>query len=138
MKIKSLMKRELVTLSPLLEVAAAARLLTERGITGAPVVDAKGDLLGVVSQTDLTRFSGQQPPMNGWITPDVDGDSNWQTTPVIAVMTEKAVTCDEEASVNEVASLMRKRHIHRVLVTRKGKLTGIVTSMDLLKVAQSV
>lgn len=138
MKIKSLMTREVVTLNPLTEIAAAARLLTERGITGAPVVDAKGELLGVVSQTDLTRFQARQPPSQDWIGIAEDWDLDRQATPVIAVMTGNPVTCDEETPVKDVANLMRQKRVHRVLITSRGKLAGIVTSMDMLRAVESV
>ena len=139
MKIKSLMTRNLITLSPLMEIAAAARLLTEHGITGAPVVDSKGELLGVVSQTDLTRFQGCRPPLDAWasVGPQALRDQDRQSTPLVVVMTDDPVTCDEEDSVKDVAALMLKRRIHRVIVTKQGKLTGIVTSMDLLKAVPS-
>lgn len=130
-----LMSRDVVTLSPLTEIAAAARLLTERKITGAPVVGKDGEILGVVSQTDLTRFQANAP-IDCWdaVSDALNGERPRDTTPVIALMTAHPVCCEEETPVEDVAQLMWSRRIHRVLVTREGRLVGIVTAMDLLRV----
>ena len=131
MKAKDIMSRELVTLTPLTDVAAAARLLTERCITGAPVVDAQGRLVGVVSQTDLTRFQGQASA-DGWGRGGLQSEER-DSTPVVSVMTDKPICCDEDTPTEEVARLMLERHIHRVLVTKDGKLVGVVSAMDILR-----
>ena len=115
------MTKDVVTVTPSMEIAAAARVLTERRISGAPVVDAAGVLLGVVSQTDLARFLG------GTSGSEVEG------TPVSTVMTLGAVACDEDADEDDLAELMLRRRVHRILVTSAGRLCGIVTAMDLLR-----
>lgn len=128
MTAKDLMTRQVATLSPLTTVGEAARLLTEQRITGAPVVDAKGNLLGIVSQTDLVRHqSGRVEPWPG------EPSSDPAQTPVLSLMTGAVVTCDEETPLEEVARVMLDRRIHRVLVTRDGAVCGILTAMDLLR-----
>lgn len=128
-KAKDLMTKNVITLSPSMEIGAAARLLTGRRITGAPVVDAAGVLLGVVSQTDLARFLGRRPGA-AW---GLDCEADGARSPVSMVMTKGAVACDEEATEDEIAELMLRRRVHRLLVIREGKLCGIVTAMDLLR-----
>jgi len=135
MKASDLMSRAVITVGPLTEISAAARLLVEKGITGAPVVDHEGRLLGVVSQTDLTRFQAQTP-IDGWEERSEPGLSR-EATPVAAVMTPAPVTCAESTPIDEVARLMLERRIHRVLVVTDGRLAGIVTSMDLLRALPS-
>ena len=132
---KDLMSRDVVTLSPLTEVGAAARVLTERKITGAPVVGKDGEILGVVSQTDLTRFQANAP-IDAWdaVSDALNGDRPRDSTPVIAVMTANPVLCAEDTPIGEIAHLMTSRRIHRVLVAREGRLVGIVSAMDLLRV----
>ena len=54
-------------------------------------------------------------------------------TRVEEVMTPGAISFDEETTVAELARAMTERHIHRVLITRQGRLAGIVTTMDMLR-----
>ena len=132
MKARDLMTRQVATLSLLTDIETAARFMTERKITGVPVVDQHGNLIGVVSQTDLVRFQGRQ--LEGW--PGGGGGSfgkDAERTPLFALMTNKPVTCEEDTPLEEVASVMLERRIHRVLVVKDGKLTGIITAMDLLR-----
>jgi CBS domain-containing protein len=135
MTAKDVMTREVATMSPLTEVAAAAKFLTDRRITGAPVVDGGGRLLGVVSQTDLTRFQANEggiDPFEGDFEPEPR-----ESTPVIVVMTDKPVTCSEDTPIEEIAHVMLARRIHRVVVTREdGTLCGIVSAMDLLRAGE--
>jgi CBS domain-containing protein len=128
MTAKDLMTRHVATLSPLTTVGEAARLLTEQRITGAPVVDAKGNLLGIVSQTDLVRHQGAgAEPWPG------EPSKDPALTPVLSLMTGSVVTCEEDTPLDEVARVMLDRRIHRVLVTREGRVCGILTAMDLLR-----
>lgn len=128
MKAKDLMTRDVVTLSPLTDLETAACVFAEKRITGAPVVDARGRLLGAVSQSDLIRFRAH-PGLPSW----EDEDKEFRRAPVISVMTTQAVSCDEDTEAEELAYVMRERHIHRVFITRDGRLSGIVSTMDLLK-----
>ncbi len=134
LKAKDLMSREVVTLSPLTEAGAAARVFTDRRISGAPVVGKDGEILGIVSQTDLTRFQADAPIAHWGDVADGLNDRQRDETPVIALMTPHPVVCDEETPIEEVAHLMQERRIHRVLVSRSGRLVGIISAMDLLRV----
>lgn len=127
---KDLMTRQVATLTPLTTIGEAARFLTDQRISGAPVVDARGNILGVVSQTDLVRHQSGKAP-DGW--PGEPSAVDGAEVPVVSVMTGAVVTCEEDTPLDEVARLMLDRRIHRVLVTRQGKLCGIVTAMDLLR-----
>jgi CBS domain-containing protein len=128
---KDVMTTNVMSLSPLIEIGEAARLLTSWHVSGAPVVDPKGTLHGVVSQTDLTRFQGESAGRSPF--EEAESAEPRDETPVVAVMTHPAVAVDEATPVEEVARLMLERRIHRVLITRQGKLCGIVTPMDLLR-----
>jgi CBS domain-containing protein len=134
MKVRDVMTTQVAALHPLTEAVEAARFLSERRISGAPVVDQHGNLVGVVSQTDLVRLQGRASA-EGWpgqaVEPEWLGDA--ARAPVFTLMTTKPVTCDEETPLEDVAVLMLERRIHRVLVTSEGKLAGIVTAMDLLR-----
>lgn len=141
MKAKEIMRKSVITLDPEMTLREAAQLFLEHRITGAPVVDQDGSLLGVVSQTDLVRRDREAPVS------DVPGyhqepeetrlpSGLHVETPDYArvrdVMTPKVVSFEEDRSVREIARAMLRKRIHRVVITRRGTLCGILTTMDLL------
>lgn len=111
---RDIMHRKVKTLTPETSIREAAKLFSDRRITGAPVVSREGHLVGVVSQTDLVRREGARDRVE-------------------QIMTPWAVSFEEETPVLELARQMLRKRIHRVVITRDGKLSGIVTTMDLLK-----
>ena len=96
--------------------------LSEAGISGAPVVDDAGSLLGVVSQADLARTLGEG-----------GGAGGGSELTVRRIMTPVADTVSEDATVPELARIMVANQYHRLVVTRQEEPVGIVSSMDLLK-----
>jgi CBS domain-containing protein len=112
--IGDLMNPEILTVPEEMSIEEVAAFLTENEITGAPVENSDGDLVGVISVVDIaaSSFSGSQTVAD-LMTPDI------QSVP-------------EEAIVPEIASLMLEDHLHRVLVVREGKPVGIVSTSDLL------
>jgi len=127
--------------------------LTEHSISGAPVVSGDHTPIGVVSLTDLARNGslGDRPQadvpnyyrqglekliareeMRGF---HVEAQS---PTTVREVMTPVVFGVDESSTVQEVADAMITGRIHRVLVTRKGKMVGIISSMDLLPIVRDL
>lgn len=140
---KEMMQKNVISVNPDMTLRELAKVLIDRGISGAPVVDESGRLLGVVSQTDLVRRDREAAPMT-----DVPGfyrdegksayAGGYQIedpdfTRVRDIMTPAVISATEEASVRQVGSMMLRQHIHRVIITRGGKLCGIVTSMDILR-----
>jgi CBS domain-containing protein len=104
-----------------MEVRTAAQLLGHEAITGAPVVDERGQVVGIISQSDLVTHDLTTPP------------EGRPAATVKDVMTPGAVTVEEETPLYEVALRMAQQGIHRVLVVDKAQqLRGIVTSMDIL------
>lgn len=104
-----------------LTLAQVSSRLTEAGISGAPVVDAAGSLLGVVSLADLARTMGEG---RGTESPELT---------VRRIMTPLADTVSEDTTVPEIARIMVANQYHRLVVTRREEPVGIVSSMDLLK-----
>ena len=96
--------------------------LSEAGISGAPVVDDAGSLLGVVSQADLARTLGEG-----------GGGGGGPELTVRRIMTPVADTVSEDATVPEIARIMVANQYHRLVVIRREEPVGIVSSMDLLK-----
>ena len=112
---KDIMRKRVITVTPRMTLKETAKLLTKRGISGAPVVGPQGKVVGVISQTDLV-----------WV-------ENDPMRRVEQAMTPWGVSFEEETPVKDIARQMLAKRIHRVIITRKGELCGIVTSMDMLR-----
>ena len=104
-------------------LAEAAGILDDQRISGLPVVDGAGLLVGVLSQTDLVRARAN-PGLA----------SNWPGLPVGQVMSKPALTIAAVASLEEAARAMEERRVHRLVVT-DGAATpiGIVSTSDLVR-----
>jgi CBS domain-containing protein len=140
-RVSQFMSRKLVTLRPQTTVRDAERTLDEHGIGGAPVVDANGRLVGVVSQSDLVRVESRPVTAGelGAFYTDMDEFRDLakvpvehHTTPIEKVMNPSVVTVAPDTTVGVAARTMRELHIHRLLVTEGGRLVGILSALDLL------
>lgn len=135
LRAKDIMQRDIVTVREDSDVWAVARELIEHGITGAPVVNAQGDLVGVISQTDLVRYLRDQAPERFDFYTDPD-PSLHESGPVVTagnLMTREVMEASEDATTDDLARRMLLKRIHRILITRDRKIVGIVTTMDLLQ-----
>jgi len=139
------MNPNVVCVRPEMSVRQVEQLLGERRVTGAPVVDDTGQPIGVVSQHDLIVHQADRITAgeSGRFYTDVDDyrdiagvPIDRSTTPVSEVMTRDIVGIERDASLAEAARLMRTRRIHRLLVTNRGVLVGIVSSLDLLEAVE--
>ena len=132
-----------------------AEVLIDNSISGAPVTDADGELVGVVSMTDIARqnsTTGNNPGAEA--THDVYRyelerhlsqeelkifHTHYESpVEVRDIMTPMIFKVAEDDSVKEVAETMLKGNIHRVFVTRDSKLVGVVTTLDMLKVFREI
>ncbi|MGZ6341067.1 MAG: CBS domain-containing protein [Candidatus Limnocylindrales bacterium] len=120
-----LMTRDPVVVRADTSLKEAAGLLDQYRISGLPVVDAAGVLVGVLSQTDLVRARATE---HLW--------TNWPGLAVRHLMTQPALTIAVSASLGEAARLMEERHVHRlVVVADDGRSPiGIVSTTDLVRV----
>jgi len=143
---RDIMKREVISVSTTMDLRDLAKLFLERGITGAPVVDAQGELAGVVSQTDLiyyglTRNDELVLDSQFYHTARMDGQhiqrgfqiEDTNTGVVQDVMTPLVHSVTERASVDAVVRMMTRKHIHRVIVRKGRKVTGIISALDVLR-----
>ena len=112
-----------VSISETASLAEAAKVLDARRISGLPVVDANGTLVGVMSQTDLVRVRA-----------NTQLASNWPGLAVGRIMTTPALTIPMTATLDEAARLMDERRVHRLVVTN-GAATpiGIISASDLVR-----
>jgi CBS domain-containing protein len=139
MRAKDVMTTDPIVVGPETTVGEIAELLLQRRISGVPVADAAGRVLGVVSEDDLMH----RPEIGGprrrsrWLTWFSGGQTGdfVKTHGRIArdVMSAPAIVVDEEASIADIARLLEERRIKRVPVLRDGKLVGIVSRADLLR-----
>ncbi|MBW1688755.1 MAG: CBS domain-containing protein [Deltaproteobacteria bacterium] len=143
--IAELMNPDVVSARPDMTVAEVRHLLATHGISGAPVVDDSGRILGIVSQTDLIRQSEQPTTVgeSGRFFTDVNEyrdlanlPRDLSDLPVESLMSKEVYTVPRHSSAAVGASLMRERKVHRLLVTDQGVLVGVVTSLDLLRVVE--
>ncbi len=137
------MTREVATVHPESTVRQAARLMTERRISGLPVVDAKGAVIGMVTEADLLRSDEAAERRRDWwlmmladgndLAPEFVAAIAESNRPVAKVMHQGVVSFTETTPLREVAGLISNRDIRRVVVLRDGKLVGIVSGADLVR-----
>ena len=114
------MVREVVTLDPTEEINRAVSILLDKGISGAPVVDAQGWLVGILSLKDCLRAGIHAAYYRDW-----GGTvSSYMTTPV--------ETIDAELGLLEAAELFLDSRYRRFPVMRDGRLVGQVSRADIL------
>ncbi|MCB1486960.1 MAG: CBS domain-containing protein [Bauldia sp.] len=138
------MTTAVVSVSPETPVRDIARILVEHGISAAPVLDATGAPIGIVSEGDLLQppeMDGSQNRRDWWLTLLAEGEElNKDLLATLAqprstardVMTAPVVTIVEDTAVDEIARLLNSYRIKRVPVLRDGKVVGIVSRGDLL------
>jgi CBS domain-containing protein len=143
LKAKDIMTKEVVTVKPETTIAEFARLLMNRQISGAPVVDDKGKLAGIVTENDLISknsrlhiptilrlFDAYIPLGASKMESDI---RKMAASTVEEICTKEIITVDEEASVEYIATIMTEKRIHILPVVREGKLVGIIGKKDLIK-----
>jgi CBS domain-containing protein len=138
-----IMTRDVAVVQPETPLLAAVKLMASRRISGLPVVDDVGTILGMVSEGDLVRWhEGYTEKQAHWLDMLADG---FQLAPsflegvraerhkVKAVMSPGCVSVSETTLARDIATLMHTKGIKRVPVLRDGKLVGIVARSDLIR-----
>lgn len=140
MKAQDVMTRDVLTVVPETPVAAAARLMVDRRISGLPVVTTEGRLLGIVTEADLVARQKARPrPVRGWRAIFADQDALARDyrkaagTTVGEIMSAPVVSVPTTCPVATVAATLDREHIRRVVVLDGGRLVGIVTRGDLVR-----
>jgi len=140
MKTKDLMTRDVVTAAPEASLKDVAKTLLERGISGMPVCDHEGRVLGVISEADILHKERGRIERGGgplaWLidgTPYTDvAKANARTAR--EAMTAPAITIGPDRPAAAAARLMVEEGVNRLpVVAHDGKLVGIVTRADLVR-----
>jgi CBS domain-containing protein len=143
LKAKDIMTKEVITVKPETTLEELARLLMKRQISGAPVIDDNGKIIGIVTENDLiSKNSRLHIPtilrlFDAYIplgTSKMESDIRKMAASTVEdICTKEIITVDEEASVEYIATIMTEKRIHILPVVREGKLVGIIGKKDLIK-----
>jgi CBS domain-containing protein len=140
MKAKDFMSRNVVTVSADATILDAGRLMLQHHISGLPVVDASGKLVGIVSESDFLRRreTGTERRRSRWLEFLVGPGkiaseyTRSNSMRISEVMTEKVQAIPEDASLEAIVELMERHRIKRLPVLADEKLVGIVTRSNLM------
>lgn len=141
MRVHQIMTRKVISVVPETTIVDAATLMLRKHISGLPVVDRGGAVVGVVSEGDFLRRSeiGTQRKRNRLLSFLLSSPSSAEDyvhdrgRKVSDVMTLLPVTVSEDTPLSDLVSVMERSNIKRVPVVRDGKLVGIVSRSNLLQ-----
>jgi CBS domain-containing protein len=138
-----LMTRDVAVVHPETSLLQAVKLMAQRRISGMPVVDDTGAVVGIVSEGDLVRWhEGYSERQARWLDMLAEGTElapaflagiQEQHRKVKSVMSQGVTSVTEDMPARDLARLMYSRNIKRVPVLRDGKLVGIVARSDLVR-----
>ena len=140
--LRSIMKTDVFTLGQDATVADALRLFIDKGISGAPVVDAEGAPVGFVSDGDImSRLADQTPAFMSAYSFVLEQDNaefedavrQLMEKPVSTVAKPNVITVDASAGMGEVARILADRHLKKVPVMENGKMVGIINRSNITK-----
>ena len=143
-KAEDIMEKNVITMTPDMEIKQAAKILLDNHINGAPVVDYDGQVVGIICQSDLIA---QQKKINmpsvftfldGFIPIGSLKHMEAEIKKISAMTVADAMTSDPEtvspkASIEEVASLIVDRRFHTIPVVDDEKLVGVIGKEDILR-----
>ena len=145
MRVKDVMTKKVISVQPQSTIAEAIDLMVSAHVSGLPVIDEAGSLVGILSEGDLIRraeLGTQRRPAN-WLAclfqPGRLAEAYARThgRRVDEVMTREVATIDAKALLEEAASLMEERRVRRLPVIADGKLVGIIARADFVRALAS-
>jgi CBS domain-containing protein len=111
---RDIMTHNVYTIAPEASVQEVAQLLSGKSISGVPVIDKVGRIIGIITEADII------------------GKVDREGLCVADIMSPEIIVVDEETPVGEIAMLLTERKIKRVPVMRSGTLVGIVCRADIV------
>src|SRR4051812_37962569 len=139
MKASDVMTRRVISVTPDRTVSQLAQLMQEHRISGMPVINAGGALVGMVSEGDCLRRieTGTEKKRSGWraflASPETLANEYVRShgRKVSEIMTHDPITVGEDTDLEEVIHLMETRQIKRVPVVKGGAVVGIISRANL-------
>ncbi|HTY44383.1 MAG TPA: CBS domain-containing protein [Patescibacteria group bacterium] len=136
--LKDIMTTDVITISPETSLKEVGAILKRDRVSGLPVVDKDGAVVGVITLTDMLRILDQ---IYHWKeierrVPEIKLSDMFEKekaeAKVKSIMTKEVLVLDESSPIDEVMRLMFDRKVHTIPVTRNGKLVGVVGKRDLI------
>ena len=125
MHVNELMHREVRTLPPDATVAEAIITLADAHVSGLPIVDQHGQMLGVLSSADVLEAEAEAA--------DVDARTSvLEDTRVSELMTPRPITVTPETSIQEAARQMLYADVKRLFVVQESRLVGVISQTDIV------
>jgi CBS domain-containing protein len=143
-KVADVMTRDVITVTPETPLRELAQILSEKHINGVPVVDDQGNVLGVVSETDLVKQNKPLHIPTVFVLLDsvIPLENPWRlqkefkrltATTVGEIYSKPAVSVSPETDLSEVAQIMSERKLYTLPVLEGGKLVGVVGKEDVIR-----
>ena len=125
-RVRDFMATDLVTIAPEMDIHSAIKILLEREISGAPVIDGKGDLVGILSIKDCLKiaYSVSYYKERGG--------------PVSEFMSSDVQTIEADTDIVEAAEMFLKIRYRRFPVMSEDRLVGLISRYDILKALQEL
>lgn len=149
---REIMTKSLLAVQEDWTIAELAQFLVSNGISGAPVVNEREQLIGVVSVTDIARHASmnedrsKSSERHGFYTNDLDFDLDYDLLDessessmdehyVKDIMTDTVFDVSPDTSANDVSQAMINNKIHRVFVSENRRVIGVISALDVLAIA---
>jgi CBS domain-containing protein len=143
-KVADVMTRDVITVTPETTLRELATILSEKHINGVPVVDDKGNVLGVVSESDLVNQNKPLHIPTVFVILDsvIPMENPWRlqkefkrlaATTVGDIYSKPAVSVEPDTDLSEVARIMSERRLYTLPVIEGGKLVGVVGKADIIR-----
>mgnify|MGYP001576788584 CR=1 FL=1 len=144
LKAKDIMTTNVITVKPSTTIEELSKKLMEHNISGVPVVNDEGDLLGIVTENDLiSRNKRLHIPtvmrlFDAFIVLESPGKiekeiKKMTATTVGEICTKKVMTVTEDTAVEDIATIMSEKKVHLIPVVVGKKIRGIIGKIDLIK-----
>lgn len=169
--VRDIMQTQVITVPRGISVREVVQVMASREVSGVPVVDENGSVLGVISATDVVRLAAQEAeiavesqllepeptpegekeawPRSYFVYPEISPllavpqiqrltGSGFDELTAEEIMTPAAYSVSPDVTIPEVARFLVRSRIHRALVVENGRLVGIVSSFDVLRVVAGI
>jgi predicted transcriptional regulator len=143
-KASEIMRREVISVPPEMPVDELGRFFIEHDISGAPVIDSKGNLMGIVTEYDLIsqskkfhlpsllRIFDAVIPLEG--SDAIEKEIKKMSASQVAdICVKEVITIDEDTPIDEIATIMADKHITLLPVLKDGKVAGVVGKHEVIR-----